>query len=83
MFLELIYITYQDLGFVKDNYLTVISPTKKIKQYQLIKKESDYLTDEYNIYYTENLFAKIPRKDLEIQAISAYQSTSHWLKERN
>lgn len=74
--------TYQDLGFVKDNYLTVISPTKKIKQYQLIKKESDYLTDEYNIYYTENLLPKIPRKDLEIQAISAYQSTSHWLKEK-
>ena len=74
--------TYQDLGFVKDNYLTVISPTKKIKQYQLIKKESDYLTDEYNIYYTENLLPKTPRKDLETQAISAYQSTSHWLKEK-
>ena len=29
--------TYQDLGFIKDNYLTVISPTKNIKQYQLVQ----------------------------------------------
>lgn len=27
--------TYQDLGFVKDNRLTIISPVKKVKQYSL------------------------------------------------
>ncbi len=72
----------EDLGIKKYKYSTVIPLPKKIKQYQLIKKESDYLTDEYNIYYTENLLPKIPRKDLEIHAISAYQSTILWLKDK-
>lgn len=74
--------TYQDLGFVKDNYLTVISPTKKVKQYQLIQKENRFLTDEYNIYFSENLLPNTSRKDLETETISAYQATSHWLKEK-
>jgi phosphoglycerol transferase MdoB-like AlkP superfamily enzyme len=75
--------TYQDLGFVKDNYLTVISPTKKIKQYQLFQKENKDQIQEYNIYYTENLVSEIARKDLEEQTISSFQATSYWLKEKN
>ena len=74
--------TYQDLGFVKDNYLTVISPTKKIKQYQLFQKENKDQIQEYNIYYTENLVSDIARKDLEEQTISSFQATSYWLKEK-
>lgn len=74
--------TYQDLGFVKDNYLTVISPTKKIKQYQLFQKENKDQIQEYNIYYTENLVSEIARKDLEEQTISSFQATSYWLKEK-
>ena len=74
--------TYQDLGFVKDNYLTVISPTKKIKQYQLFQKENKDQVQEYNIYYTENLVSEIARKDLEEQTISSFQATSYWLKEK-
>lgn len=74
--------TYQDLGFVKDNYLTVISPTKKIKQYQLFQKENKDHIQEYNIYYTENLVSETARKDLEEQAISSFQATSYWLKEK-
>lgn len=74
--------TYQDLGFVKDNYLTVISPTKKIKQYQLFQKENKDQIQEYNIYYTENLIPQIARKDLEEQTISSFQATSYWLKEK-
>ncbi|MFB0967095.1 MAG: sulfatase-like hydrolase/transferase, partial [Cloacibacterium sp.] len=45
--------TYQDLGFIKDNYLTVISPTKNIKQYQLVQKPNTNTSTEFNIYYTE------------------------------
>lgn len=74
--------TYQDLGFIKDNFLTVISPTRKVKQYKLIQKENRFLTKEYNLYYTENLLPQIPRKDLETETISAYQATSHWLKQK-
>lgn len=74
--------TYQDLGFVKDNYLTVISPTKNIKQYQLVQKPNTNTTNEFNIYYTENLLQDNPRKDLVDQTISTYQSTSFWLKNK-
>ena len=74
--------TYQDLGFIKDNYLTVISPTKNIKQYQLIQKPNTNTTTEFNIYYTENLLQDNPRKDLVNQTISNYQSTSFWLKNK-
>lgn len=74
--------TYQDLGFIKDNYLTVISPTKNIKQYQLVQKPNTNTTTEFNIYYTENLLQNNPRKDLVEQTISAYQSTSFWLKNK-
>ena len=74
--------TYQDLGFIKDNYLTVISPTKNIKQYQLVQKPNTNTTTEFNIYYTENLLQDNPRKDLVDQTISNYQSTSFWLKNK-
>lgn len=74
--------TYQDLGFIKDNYLTVISPTKNIKQYQLIQKPNTNTSTEFNIYYTENLLQDNPRKDLVDQTISNYQSTSFWLKNK-
>lgn len=74
--------TYQDLGFIKDNYLTVISPTKNIKQYQLVQKPNTNTTTEFNIYYTENLLQNNPRKDLVDQTISNYQSTSFWLKNK-
>lgn len=74
--------TYQDLGFIKDNYLTVISPTKNIKQYQLVQKPNTNTSTEFNIYYTENLLQDNPRKDLVNQTISNYQSTSFWLKNK-
>ena len=74
--------TYQDLGFIKDNYLTVISPTKNIKQYQLVQKPNTNTSTEFNIYYTENLLKDNPRKDLVNQTISPYQSTSFWLKNK-
>ena len=74
--------TYQDLGFIKDNYLTVISPTKNIKQYQLVQKPNTNTSTEFNIYYTENLLQDNPRKDLVDQTISNYQSTSFWLKNK-
>ena len=68
--------TYQDLGFVKDNILTVISPKQKIKQFDLIVSSKNAAAP---IYYEEK-----PRKelnqDLVNQTISFYQSTSEILK---
>lgn len=72
--------TYQDLGFVKDNYLTVISPVRKVKQYALIQQKNN-LAPEFNIYFDENpLKEKEQNKPMVDAAISAYQSTSFWLK---
>lgn len=70
--------TYQDLGFVKDGYLTVISPVKKIKQYSISQKQ-EKLTPEFSIYYDEKLLKNTNQKVAD-DAISAYQSTSYWLK---
>ncbi|CAM2932039.1 LTA synthase family protein [Chryseobacterium flavum] len=70
--------TYQDLGFVKDGHLTIISPIKKIKQYSLELEKSN-LAPEFKLYYTEKLLKNIDQK-LVNDAISAYQSTSYWLQ---
>ena len=71
--------TYQDLGLIKDNYLTIISPTKKVKQYSLQLQKSE-LPQEFKLFYDE-----IPVKNLQQSlvddCISAYQSVSFWLKE--
>ena len=32
---ELSIATYQDLGYIRDNYLTIISPVKRVKQFVL------------------------------------------------
>jgi phosphoglycerol transferase MdoB-like AlkP superfamily enzyme len=72
--------TYQDLGFIKDNYLTIISPLKKVKQYTL-QQQKNNLSPEFNIYYDENyLKPDSQNKKLVEQTIAAYQSTSYWLK---
>jgi phosphoglycerol transferase MdoB-like AlkP superfamily enzyme len=72
--------TYQDLGLVKDGHLTIISPVKKVKQYSL-QLESSSLAPEFKLYYDEKLI-KNPDQKLVNDAISAYQSTSFWLKEK-
>ena len=74
--------TYQDLGFVKDNHLTVISPTNNVKQYQLFQKANPNLKPKFNIEYSENILINNQRKDLINETISAYQSTSFWLKNK-
>ncbi len=72
--------TYQDLGFVKDERLTIISPVRQIKQYSLQQEKSN-LSPEFNIYYKENLLKnKNTDQNLIEQTISAYQATSYWLK---
>lgn len=71
--------TYQDLGLVKDNYLTVISPTRKVKQYALTLQKSE-LPANFKLFY-EEIPVKAPLQKLKEDCISAYQSTSYWLKE--
>lgn len=71
--------TYQDLGLIKDDKLTIISPNQNVKQYQLKKKPSDLL-ENFKLYYDEILM-KSPVQKLVDDCIAAYQSTSFYLKE--
>ena len=71
--------TYQDLGLIKDNYLTVISPVKKARQYFLKQKPNPKVSAEFNIEY-EEVPATKSEQNLIDDAVSAYQSTSYWLK---
>ncbi|MFN4364503.1 LTA synthase family protein [Chryseobacterium hispalense] len=72
--------TYEDLGLIKDNHLTIISPVKKIRQYTLTQQKSN-LAPEFSIYYDEKyLKPDSQNKKLIEQTIAAYQSTSYWLK---
>lgn len=71
--------TYQDLGLIKDNYLTIISPTKKVKQYSLSLQKSNN-PDYFKIFYDETPVRNV-QQSLVDDCISAYQSVSFWLKE--
>jgi phosphoglycerol transferase MdoB-like AlkP superfamily enzyme len=72
--------TYQDLGFVKDNYLTIISPLRKVKQYALTQQKNN-LSPEFNIYFDEKHLNESEQNKKRIdETISAYQATSFWLK---
>ncbi|MCQ4035973.1 LTA synthase family protein [Kaistella montana] len=70
--------TYQDLGLIKDNYLTVISPTKKVRQYSLTLQKSD-LPENFKLYYDENL-VKNTVQNLVDDCVSVFQSTSDWVQ---
>ena len=71
--------TYQDLGYIKDNYLTIISPTRKVKQYELKMKPSQ-LPSEFNIYYDENLVTK-PNQKMVDETVATFETVSKWLQE--
>lgn len=72
--------TYQDLGLIKDNKLTVISPTRKAKQYDLILEDSR-LPPEFKYLYNESPVKTI-NQNLVNDAVAAYQSTTYWLKKK-
>ncbi|WP_228372251.1 LTA synthase family protein [Chryseobacterium gregarium] len=72
--------TYEDLGLIQDNYLTVLSPVRKVKQYALFQQKNN-LSPEFNMYFDEKSLKKDRRNEKLIEeTISAYQSTSFWLK---
>ncbi len=73
--------TYQDLGFIKDDVLTIISPVRKIKQFQLTMKSDPKIAPEFEIYYEQKLLEN-ERTDLINETISYYQTTSQLLKDK-
>jgi phosphoglycerol transferase MdoB-like AlkP superfamily enzyme len=73
--------TYQDLGLIKDNVLTVLSPKQTVKQFQLTLKPDQKLSPEFQIYYDQVPLIK-ERTDLVNETISYYQTASDILKKK-
>lgn len=72
--------TYQDLGYIRNNTLTTISPMRKVKQY-LLETSAEQPSKDNPIFFNEK-----PKKDidknLEKETISAYQSASYWIQKK-
>lgn len=73
--------TYQDLGLIKDNVLTIISPKQTVKQFQLTLKSDQKVAPEFQIYY-DQVPLKTERTDLVNETISYYQTASDILKKK-
>ena len=73
--------TYQDLGYIKENVLTIISPQKKVKQFDLIQQKNETLGTAYSIFYEEKPKTKIAVK-LKKETITVYQTASFILKNK-
>jgi len=73
--------TYQDLGLIKDNVLTILSPKQQVKQFSLKMNSKPGIAPEYQIYYDEKCL-KTERKDLIDETISFYQTASDLLRKK-
>lgn len=73
--------TYQDLGLIKDNILTIISPKQKVKQFHLTLKPNQKVALDFQIFYDEIPLTKV-RTDLVQETISYYQTASYMLKNK-
>jgi phosphoglycerol transferase MdoB-like AlkP superfamily enzyme len=73
--------TYQDLGMIKDDVLTILSPKQEVKQFKLTLKSDQKLAPEFQIYY-DQVPLKQKRRDLVEVTISYYQTASDELKNK-
>lgn len=73
--------TYQDLGLIKDDVLTILSPKQVVRQYALKLKPTAGVVPEFQILYDE-IPLKTEKTYLIDDAISFYQSASYLLKEK-
>ena len=73
--------TYQDLGLIKDNVLTILSPKQQVKQFDLKLNTKPGIAPEYQIEFDEKC-RKTERTDLVNETISFYQTASDILKKK-
>ncbi|QKJ63882.1 LTA synthase family protein [Flavobacterium sp. M31R6] len=73
--------TYQDLGLIKDNVLTILSPKQTVKQFQLTLKPDQKTASDFQIYYDQIPLTN-KRTDLINETISYYQTASDILKKK-
>ena len=72
--------TYQDLGYLTPNELTIISPLRKTTQYSL-HKEAEQPSQEYPLFY-EQVKENNLNKEQADACIGTYQATAEWLKNK-
>ncbi len=73
--------TYQDLGLIKENVLTIISPKQQVKQFQLSLKPDQKMAPEFQLYY-DQLPLKKENTNLIKETVSYYQTASDMLKKK-
>ncbi|MEO8234536.1 MAG: sulfatase-like hydrolase/transferase [Flavobacterium sp.] len=73
--------TYQNLGFIKDNILTIISPKQQVKQSSLTLLPNPKVGAEFQLMYEQKPLEK-ERTDLVNETISYYQTASDMLKKK-
>lgn len=73
--------TYQDLGLIRDNVLTILSPKQTARQFKLKLNPKPGVAPEYQIHYDEIPLQK-ERTDLTNETISFYQTASDMLKKK-
>lgn len=73
--------TYQNLGLIKDNVLTILSPKQQVKQLQLNLIPDVKLAPDFQLYFDQKPL-KTPRTDLINQTVSYYQTASDILKKK-
>lgn len=73
--------TYQDLGLIKDNVLTVLSPKQQVKQFSLKINPKTGVAPEFQVDYNE-IPLKTEKLSLVNETISYYQTASYVLKEK-
>lgn len=73
--------TYEDLGFIKDNVLTILSTKQQVRQFELHLNQKKGIAPEYQINYDEKPL-KNKKTDLINETISFYQTASYMLKEK-
>jgi phosphoglycerol transferase MdoB-like AlkP superfamily enzyme len=73
--------TYQNLGLLKANVLTIISPKQQAKQLQLTLVPNPKIGIDFQLFYDEKPLDKA-RPDLINETISYYQTASDMLKKK-
>jgi phosphoglycerol transferase MdoB-like AlkP superfamily enzyme len=73
--------TYQDLGLIKDQVLTILSPKQKVKQFNIKLKNDAAIDDYYQTQYDE-IELQNPNLQSIKEAISYYQTASLLLKNK-
>ncbi|MEN9336045.1 MAG: hypothetical protein RLZZ500_1032 [Bacteroidota bacterium] len=73
--------TYQDLGLIKNNRLTIISPKQKVKQFDLKLQQMEGVSPEFQSNYEEIPVKKMDEK-LVKETIAYYQFTTDLLQKK-